>query len=607
MIKPEMPSEQQTIEVKPQDVTLILAENGSRALTFVLPPLEDLAEMEALKDAHFSIRRPMSKTKKEADAWLERELKLLQRKSSRFHQSSTFHNRVSNLAAMAGRFDEEAASIRRAKEISTDPYFVHKVAENLLARGHVDEAKSLIGTLDLRTDLYANLRLAYFCVQNFNLNKAEEYVNHAIELDPLDFGSQLFMGALSILQGRHAKAIQAFRIAAEVRETSSALFSNMAIAYFQLGEIKRALGAVKRSVALDPLNVNAVVLLADLAFMLKENDDAIPSLRYFVEFDQKNAGVWARFARALFLIGKHAECAQALKMQGSLEETSALWNNLGVAYQHLKIPPKAMPAFQHAMQLDVRSKGPDYFLAARNLAQSFVAIGKLDTATSFIQAVLAEDTQDICLRHEAACDIYSIYVHLLTRARRNGEAVSIVESALAKPNLAHNFTTWAVTSLISQYALNDRAEDRAKSLFERFDKTMRGLVSGDPAKKINYFNNVAFAFAEFNHLDEAESYLSEISFALHKNAFATATLGLIHLRNGEIARGIALYREAISLAEPLIHKAMIRQKLNVELGRYWLQEDPRKARRFLTRAANSAMGELSLQKRAVDLLRDAPY
>jgi len=51
-------------------------------------------------------------------------------------------------------------------------------------------------------------------------------VTKALTVDPLDFGARLFQGGLSLIQGKFKDAIYHFRLAAESRDTSSALYTN---------------------------------------------------------------------------------------------------------------------------------------------------------------------------------------------------------------------------------------------------------------------------------------------------------------------------------------------------------------------------------------------
>ena len=96
-----------------------------------------------------------------------------------------------------------------------------------------------------------------------------------------------------------------------------------------------------------------------------------------------------------------------------------------------------------------------------------------------------------------------------------------------------------------------------------------------------------------------------LSRAVHEDPFSTATLGLYHLRKNHIQRGEALYREAITLAAERRTKDMIRQKMNLELGRSFLKHgDTTSARKFLEKAAQQGKHHLqSLQKQATILLK----
>lgn len=57
----------------------------------------------------------------------------------------------------------------------------------------------------------------------------------------------------------------------------------------------------------------------------------------------------------------------------------------------------------------------------------------------------------------------------------------------------------------------------------------------------------------------------------------TATLGLVQMRKGHQERGQGLYEEAIGLARSSIEKVRIGQKLNLELARCAMAENPKKA------------------------------
>ena len=89
----------------------------------------------------------------------------------------------------------------------------------------------------------------------------------------------------------------------------------------------------------------------------------------------------------------------------------------------------------------------------------------------------------------------------------------------------------------------------------------------------------------------------------HLDVYKRQTLGLINFRKGSPERGQELYQEAIKLARTAKDKARIRQKLNLELGRFWVDRSDQKARRFLGKVSAENHGETALQKQANALLK----
>jgi hypothetical protein len=70
--------------------------------------------------------------------------------------------------------------------------------------------------------------------------------------------------------------------------------------------------------------------------------------------------------------------------------------------------------------------------------------------------------------------------------------------------------------------------------------------------------------------------------------------------------GTSLYREAVGLAATKIDKGRIRQKMHLELGRYWLDKNPNISRKSLERAVADSPGEVALRDQATELLREIP-
>ena len=606
MLTDKLPEQPTNLAVAPRPIELVLAEDGLAPLTLILPPLSDLKEMRALKRINYSLKEIVALEWGNLEGIFGDELVALESKEARFHDAPTFLNRLANLAELAGDRDREESFLRRMREIVNDEFAAHRIGENLIARNLAADAEKLFSSLDLERDSFANLRLAYFQVQRQDLDAALLAVNRAISIDPLDFNARLFEGSLRLVRGEYELAIQSFRFAAEDRQTSSPLFANLALAYVYVNRPEKAFRALRRAVALDPWNENAIVLLADLAFRHRRNEEAVPALRYFVQFEQKHPSMWARLARALIEIGETHEGIGALKRQGSIENTSAVWNNLGVAYYRNRDRKKGYEAFKYAMKLAVDGFPRDLFLATRNLVSMLSEDRLYKQVLALTKAAFVDDRDEMIRRDPALSDIVVFHIHALAHIGALDEGAKVAEHLLAKQDTTPTLAAWLVTSLIANYSYEDVSRPRALALATQYDGLLNTLSAREAQRRDALANNIAFAYLEAGDVEAARRYLQKLSHAIHKEPYPTATLGLLHMRKGDVERAENLYEEAIHLARTPVDKARIRQKLNLELALRLLQSDPLRARRYLERVAAQKEGAPQLAHRAGVLLRQLP-
>ena len=349
-------------------IEVVLSEDAASPLSLVLPPFEDIREITSLKESHFSIRDWSKRAL--ASVWepLHVEYESLLKKRGRFENSQILLNRLANISSIEGNLADERAHLRAALLIKHSEFLKNRLIDNLIAGRHDGEADALLAESDLATSIYANLRLASKLAIAGDIGAAVERVTAAVGIDPLDFGSRLFEGSLKLWQGDNEGAILSFRIASERRKNSAALYTNMAVAYVRMGRIDKASHSLRRAIAIEPLNLNAVTFLADLAFAQNRDEDSIPALRYLIQFEQKSSGVWGRLARALLRVGSTVEAIAAIKRQASLENSSEVWNNLGVAYHAAGEMQRSMESFKYAMQISSSVKTQGFCLAAKNIA-----------------------------------------------------------------------------------------------------------------------------------------------------------------------------------------------------------------------------------------------
>lgn len=589
------------LTVKPVPLEVVISDEGIDPITIVLDPLEDIHAMQALKNAHFSLKESTAHIWREHEEFFQERLRNLETKRLRFEKSSIYFNRLANLAEMAGLRDEENKFLKEAKTLSDHNFIDHRIGDNLLASNNLPEAESFFSNLDLKSDVYANLRMSFFCIQRHQLDKAKNFVDQALNIDIQHYGARMIEGAIAIVQGHYEQAIRSFRIAEVERPRSSLIHMNMAVAYIYLHRSSKALKELRLAVALDPLNISAVTLLADLCFLEKCDEDAIPSMRFFLQFEQKNPEMWARFARAMLRIGESSVAIDALKRQGSIEDVDTVWNNLGVAYMQQKNFSKAYESLAYAMKMDLSKKGV-YLLAARNIAMLLLDSNKYKDIIRFTSPILLEDSAEVALKDKILSDIWACHIYSLRAQGLKEQSVTISEKLIYRPNISLRLLIWLISMLLPQYTLTNN-RSKALDLASKFEYLVEDSNSENEDRRDSLLNNIAFVYAEEGLFEKAESFLQRISKRIHKDPYPTATLGLINIRKGNVLRGENLYEEAIHLAHNKIDKTRIRQKVNYELARLYLNDDVSKANRYLKKVIAKPEGSPELVLLAKQLLK----
>lgn len=601
MLTPKPSTELGPLTVPPRKAEIVLAEGNRVQLKLSLQLLDDLIEIEELEKRHVSLSEELERVREDRKLVFRAEFEQLQAKEERFGQFAEFLNRAASLAARAGDYEAEATYLQRARGASDDAFTRQRVTDSLLARDDVRAARRLLEACNLEVEAWANLRLAMLDVWNHDIESATARVEKAVSIDPLEPAARLFQGGLALFNGHGEKAIRAFRVASQSRGNSSILFTNLALAHFQTGEIEKTFAALRRAVALGPLNVNAVCILADVAFKFGRDEDAIPSLRYLVTREQKNAGVWSRLARACLQIGKYDEVESSLKHQAGIQSTSSVWNNLGVAYLRLNRRLKAADAFSHALQIGKDKPDRGYFLAARNLAQILFNADRTNELSLFIDEILNKDVGDLCLRDPALTELYAFRLHLLRAAGKSRELRRVATELLESPAAIDKIKMWAMGMAVSHGALCQ--DDSVLEFVADHVEWISSLPKAESAERTLLFNNVAFALAEVGKVQDAKACLEQISGKVGREPYPTATRGLIRIREGDFERGVRDYKKAIVLAAGRVHKSRIRQKLDLEQGKYWIEANPDRAKRFLDKAVRIQPGEELLTKQAKSILR----
>lgn len=594
----KVPDKDPALSMTTTSFEIVLVDEGS-PLSMVSPPLDDISEMMELERSCFSLKDHLSVKPVFVDA-LRSEVEELSSKSLRFDSSPTFHSRLANIQSALGDFESSRAAVEKALAVDDSILSNRKLGEIELALGHQAASFDVFRKLADFGDPYSALRVASFFVLQNDLRSASDWVARAVDLKPDGYAGRLFQGALHLIEGQYEAAVGFLRMALDEKPTSAHAYANLGFAYLGIGRPDKAFESLRRAVGLDPFNLSALVALADVGVVLKRDADIIGPLKFFVEFEQRESSAWGRLARALLNLGKIDDCIHALKRQGALSQSPSVWNNLGVAYAAKRQTQASIKSFKYALSLQEDDASRGAYLIARNVVQ-LLSVTDQNHMVVRIAGDLTANASQIIRSDEQLGDIFAFQISSLRKIGRKQEAIELCESLLAQNDVAGNLVVWIVTNLVAHYGLEDVKEQRIDELFQRYC-SLREDSSGSRAA-LRALNNFAFAFAELGRLEDARNIIGLVSDQVHRDAYITATLGLVHFRSKKAASAERLYREAIQLAPYKEDRSRIRQKFHLEMGRAIAEESPRKSKRYLKKAMSESLGEKAISEQAQRLLR----
>ena len=154
----------------------------------------------------------------------------------------------------------------------------------------------------------------------------------------------------------------------------------------------------------------------------------------------------------------------------------------------------------------------------------------------------------------------------------------MIFEALRHENMLPRLKATLTSQLVCYYALVEGDYESALNFAEQELEASR--LSDDEAIENLALNNLTFALIELNRLGDAKNNIDALRTDFRGAEIVLATRGLFQIRVGSVVKGEANYRKAILTAENPGIRASMRQKLNLELAKYWLPRDRAKAFRY---------------------------
>jgi tetratricopeptide (TPR) repeat protein len=247
-------------------------------------------------------------------------------------------------------------------------------------------------------------------------------------------------------------------------------------------------------------------------------------------------------------------------------DLSRVYNNLGCAYTGLGEKTKAEAFYRKAIKASTDVVGE----AHTNLVDLYMEQGRFDEAFPILKTIESHSPKVLenpawRLRSGLLGARYYLY-------QKDYETSSRYLSEAQRAD-----HTSAVPCVGISYLLSELKGD-----YDGAIKTIKtGLVYAPT--NLMLLNNLAYNYLMKGDVEKGRLVLDNINEqdAL-ENPHLLATRGLLLIKEGGLEEGARLYNQSINMALDKETRAQIRQKKNLELGRYWLgQGKQEKAKKFL--------------------------
>ncbi|MFZ2835818.1 MAG: tetratricopeptide repeat protein [Candidatus Saccharimonadales bacterium] len=473
---------------------------------------------------------------------ISRELSMLKRSP----KNPKLLNRVGDIYFANLKFDKAKSYFKRAFRENTDSIVTaNKLAESYMVLGRVDQADKVLDLVKVKKD---NNTLHTHAVIKMILNLLDESEDliDLIAPDSSNYYEAInTLGLVKLLKEDYSEAEKCFKRSIENKNEYVPAQNNLAIAYQNQNKIDKAVEQYRKAFTIDP---NYLTSYNNLYNLLVKNDRIEEAYDVMVSAlhlsDQAN-DIQFRIGWAQMRLGNFKtainEYEKVLKL---LPENSNTLNNIGYCYILLNNAPKALDALRRSLKNDHNNVVP-----MKNLMELYEALGRPSDsrklAKRLIQLVPNEPNAMTFIADEYA------------KNEDWAQAIRLYEHAyLAKPRWMSLYI-----SLTQIYA----------DVFPDLEKGVEAARFAIDNKLNNYekiYNNLVHLYLVNDKLDEAEEWLSKLT---DDNSISLATLGLYHLKNGDISKARKFYSKAKDISNGG-SKLLIEQRESFDLGNFYLSK-----------------------------------
>jgi tetratricopeptide (TPR) repeat protein len=483
----------------------------------------------------------------------------VRRNTMRFPGSARAHANLGVALLKMGQTKEAFEELTTALEIDPENYLASLTLARLhLAEGRIKDAEDVYRKL-LRIhpqDVAAEVGLSSVLIRTNRHDEAYVHLSNAVRIDKHGSFARFLLGFVCLQRADLRRALNEFRAASNLDPRNPNIYHAIGVAYTLQGLHHRAEMAFKTVLALAPDSSATVINLASTLLGFKKADQAIDLLQGYLDTHPDDLGVRDQLGFAYLQAQRYSaarsQLIQILEMgqeKLSPTEIGRHRTNIAVTYMHERAFKKAEGELKIAIEVSPKASHIPY----DNLARVYSFTDRMPAAINVLLAAVHNFPN--------SREIRSLLSIFYADQEYFWEAIRELEYLKAKGMLAdENYS-----SLGGDYLEVDEVQKALEVLMEGYSKFPKSMA---------IINNLAYCLLVDGKTGQAKEVLASRPPKEEVGVEMTATLGLLHLREGDYEGARRLYKRAGDMATKSSRKELarrVRQKMHLELARYHVE------------------------------------
>lgn len=480
----------------------------------------------------------------------------VRRRVERFPRSARAHANLGIALLKNDRIDEASEELEAAIQLDPANYIARVTLARLhLQAGRLDEAAACYQAILSHhpTDAAINVALANVLIKLNQTDRAAEHLSRAAELDRHNPYTHFLLGLLCLQKSDLRCALNEFRTASHLDPRNPNVYHAIGVAYAFQNDHQRAEKAFKTALKLAPDSSQIVVSLSRTMLAFRKFEPAIEILEIYLVNNSRDLSAREQLALGMLQAGRYSAARhQLMKVldEGGeklpKQDIARHHSNIAVCFMNERLFDKAKSQLKLAIEICPTCSHIQY----ENLARVYTLTGKVQLGIEVLKRAKelfpsSRETKSLLSLLYADRENYAEAIQELESLQREGALTEDTFAYLASFYAESGYTQKAIDLLMEAYA--------------KFPKS----------KPI--INNLGYCLLMEDQTAQAKEVLKSRPKLPEDHVELVATIGLLHLKEGDYESARRLYKRAESMAAKSSRRDLarrVRQKMHLELARF---------------------------------------